>query len=45
MESMEKYTREQLEKKLKVVNEKNKKELSEKIKDFNLNKGKKEAYV
>lgn len=42
---MEKYTREQLEKKLKVVNEKNKKELSEKIKDFNLNKGKKEAYV
>ncbi len=42
---MEKYTREQLEKKLKVVNEKNKKELSEKIQKFNLNKVKKEAYV
>ena len=42
---MEKYTREQLEKKLKVVNEKNKKELSEKIQEFNLNKTKKEAYL
>ena len=42
---MEKYTREQLEKKLKVVNENNKKDLAKKIKDFNLTKIKKEVYV
>jgi len=42
---MKKYTREQLEKKLKVVNEQNKKDLYEKIQDFNLSKVKKEAYV
>jgi hypothetical protein len=42
---MEKYTREQLEKKLKVVNEQNKKDLYEKIQDFNSTKIKKEVYV
>jgi hypothetical protein len=42
---MEKYTREQLEKKLKVVNENNKKELAKKIREFNLSKTQKEVYV
>jgi len=42
---MEKYTREELEKKLKVVNENNKKDLHKKIQDFNSNKIKKEVYV
>lgn len=32
---MKKYTREELEKKLKVVNEKNKKDLENKIKEHN----------
>ncbi len=42
---MEKYTREQLEKKLKVVNENNKKELAKKIREFNLSTKQKEVYV
>lgn len=42
---MEKYTREQLEKKLKVINENNKKDLVKKIADFNSSKIKKEVYV
>jgi hypothetical protein len=42
---MEKYSREQLEKKLKAVNEKNKKELLKKIKDFNSSEIKKDVYV
>lgn len=42
---MSKYTREQLEEKLKFVNEQNKQELFEKIQSFNSTKVKKEVYV
>jgi hypothetical protein len=42
---MEKYTREELEKKLKFVNENNKKDLAKKIKEFNLTESKRKIYV
>jgi hypothetical protein len=42
---MEKYTREQLEIKLKVVNDNNKKDLAKQIKEFNLTKTKKVIYA